>query len=102
MIYVKLHDSENGILLAMCDEELIGRVIEDGDVYINIRDYSEFYKGSLISAKEVQALIPDKLHSANIIGDEAVSVAIKHSIIKRENVKVASGVRYAHAYRIDD
>lgn len=102
MIYVKLHDTENGVLLAMCDEGLIDRVIEDGDVYINIRDYSEFYRGSLIGPNELRGMLPEKLHSANVIGDEAVGAAVENSIVKKENVRTASGIRYAHAYRVDD
>ncbi len=102
MIYVKLHESENGALLAMCDEKLIDRVLEEGNVYINIRDYSEFYKGELIGVGELRGRLPEKLHSANVVGNEAVEAAVKHSIVKRENVKTVSGIRYAHAYRIED
>lgn len=101
MIYVRLHDSENGVLLAMCDEKLIDKVIEEGEVYINIRDYSDFYKGELVSKDEVGRLLPEKLHSANIVGNEAVEAAVEHSIIKREHVRTALGVRYANAYSVD-
>ncbi len=101
MIYIKLHNSEDGVLLAMCDEELINKVIEDSDVYINVRDYSDFYKGSLVNGNEVKRLLPRKLHSADIIGNESIKTAVENSIIKKDNVKNANGIRYAHAYRIE-
>lgn len=101
MIYVKLHDTENGVILAMCDQALIDRVIEEGEVYLNVRDYSEFYKGELLEGADAQTLISKEgLHSASIVGEEAVAVAIRKGIVKRSHVKVAAGVKYANAYRL--
>ncbi len=102
MIYIKFHNTDDGLILAMCDSSLIGRVLEEGDVYIDVKNYSEFYKGDLVEPDQAKALIVrDIIKAANIIGDEAVDVAIDSDVIRQENVKKVEGVRYAHAYRVD-
>ncbi|MEM3227752.1 MAG: DUF424 family protein [Candidatus Micrarchaeaceae archaeon] len=100
MIYVKIHNTQNGNILAMCDEEQIGKVLKDGDVVINIKDYSEFYKGELINEKQWK-WYGTVIYSANIIGKRSIDLAIKSNIIKKENVRHAAGVPYAHAYLVD-
>jgi len=102
MIYIKFHNTDDGVILAMCDSALIGRVLEEGNVYIDIKNYSEFYTGDLVEPVQARALIvKDTIKAANVIGDEAVDVAIDSRIIRPENVSKVNGVRYAHAYRVD-
>lgn len=101
MIYAKVHSTPNGNILAMCDEELLDRVIKDGAVVINIKDYSEFYKGDRIDGKKLEDKYRHDIFSANIVGKRSVELAISSSIIKEEHVKVADGVPYAQAYRVD-
>lgn len=100
MIYVKKHPTDNGIMLAMCDADLMDKVLSEGDIEINIKDYSDFYKGDLISSKNVKNVIDEAMiHSANVIGKESVSAAIENSIIEKAHVKTINKVPYAQAYR---
>lgn len=101
VIYAKLHSTPNGNILAMCDEELIGKVLKEGTVVINIRDYSDFYKGALIDENGLDEKYRSEIFSANIVGKRSVDLAISNRIIKREHVKTAGGIPYAHAYRVD-
>jgi hypothetical protein len=101
MIYIKIHDTDNGHMIAMCDSALIDKVLSEGDVEINIRDYSDFYKGQLVdSEKAISMLIPAKLFSANIIGKESVAAAIKGKILLKGSVKTVDKVPYANAFKI--
>ncbi len=101
MIYIKIHDTENGDIIAMCDSHLIDKVLKEGDLEINVKDYSDFYKGELVDVeKAVGMLNPEKLYSANIIGKESVDAAIKGAIIHKDGVMKVSGIPYANAFRI--
>ena len=101
MIYLKKHTTESGFIIAMCDSDLIDRVLRDGTVEINIKDYSSFYKGELMSAGEARGhLDPKNVCSANIIGKESVDIAIGSSIIDKGSVKKAEKVPYAQAFRV--
>jgi hypothetical protein len=101
MIYLKKHKTENGFIIAMCDSELIDKVLYDGVVEINIKDYSAFYKGELLSGSKAKEQLDSKdIYSANVIGEESVNAAIESSIIERGNVKTVKKVPYAQAFKI--
>ncbi|MCL5680102.1 MAG: DUF424 family protein [Candidatus Marsarchaeota archaeon] len=97
MIYVKIHDTEEGNIIAMCDSALIGNVYEEGDMVLDLKDYSDFYVGDLADPNEIE-LPEHKFNSANIVGEESIEVAIRHKLIEKENVNRIMGVPYAHTY----
>ncbi len=102
MIYVKMHDTENGIILAVCDEKLINEILIDGELEINIKNYQDFYIGELINKEELLdgKIKINEIFSANIIGEEAVFYGIKNKIIQEQNIKKIKNIPYAHAYKI--
>jgi uncharacterized protein len=101
MIYIKIHHTDNGNMIGMCDSTLIDKVLSEGDIEINIRDYSDFYKGELVDKqKAVSMLDPRMLYSANIVGKEAVDVAVKAEILHKDGVKMVNKVPYANAFKI--
>lgn len=103
MIYIKTHEAENGSVIAMCDEPLIDKVLEEGDIVIDIKSYNSFYKGELVKSERAKQIIEQKgsVYSANIVGKEAVDVGLDTGIIQKENVMLVKRVPYAHAYRVD-
>ncbi len=101
MIYLKIHSTDNGNMLAMCDSGLIDRVVSEGDVEINLRDYSDFYKGQLVSREGALGLVKkEDIMSANIVGKEAVKVALEKGVIEKSHVRKVSKVPYANAFRV--
>ena len=101
MIYIKLHPTDNGSVLAMCDSTLIDKILSEGEIEMNIKDYSDFYKGQLLSKEGAQDLIKkDEIHSANVVGEEAVKVALAKGVIEKGHVKTISKVPYASAFRV--
>jgi hypothetical protein len=99
MIYIKKYNTDNGVMLAMCDADLIDKVLKDGDIEINIKDYSDFYKGELVDSKNAKSIInAEGIQSANVIGKESVGAAIENSIIEETHVKRIKNVPYAQAY----
>jgi len=103
MIYLKVHDGEEGIVIALCDENLIDKVFEEGELYINIRDYNEFYVGNLIDPNDYKlGFNVDDISSINAIGDESVTYLIKNNLVAEGNIKKVEGVPYAHSYVIKD
>ncbi len=99
MIYIKKYTTENGIMLAMCDVDLIDKVLSEGDLEINIKDYSHFYKGELIDSKRAKSFInAEAIHSVNVIGKESVAAAIENSIIEKGHIKKIKDIPYAQAF----
>ena len=102
LIYVKIHRSFHGSVIAACDENLIGKVLEEGEIVVDIKSYSDFYKGDLIPPKDLgSVIVKENIVSANVIGKEAVKAAIDSGVIDEDHVRRIGEVPYAHAYRVD-
>ncbi len=96
---MKIQETDNGDIIAMCDQGLIDKVLEEGKIVLDIKRYAGFYKGSLIKKEEFQKG-SRKVASANIVGEEAIAAAIENSLIDEGHVKIIAGIPYAHAYRV--
>jgi hypothetical protein len=105
MFYIKTHyikNTENSIILAMCDESLIESILEEDDIYIDIKTYADFYKGELVNNKNkvLEILEGMKIGSANVVGKESIDTAINLKIIEKSNIKYVNNIPYAHAYYV--
>lgn len=93
MIYVKKHRSERGTVLAMCDEELLGRMLKEGKRELDLKTHAQFYKGELIAEEEAEAEINSEVYSANIVGERAVSIIIRKGLAEEQQVMSINGVK---------
>ncbi len=101
MIYFKKHRTENGAIIAMCDSELIDKVLQEGVIELNLKDYSSFYKGELLTEVQAKALInPKEIFSANVVGSKSVEVAMSSAIIEKGHIKTINRVPYAQAFKV--
>lgn len=98
MIYLKIHDTDEGHIIAMCDESLIGKVYEEKELVIDLKDYSDFYIGDLTDPENLLISRDLKFNSANIVGEESIKVALKNGLIEKENINSIMGIPYAHTY----
>ena len=56
-MYLKTHASPDGEIVALCDIELIGKVLESGKARLDLSAYAPFYLGKKVEEKEaVEAL----------------------------------------------
>ncbi len=93
-MYIKIHRAKHDDVVAVCDENLIGKTIEDGKCTITI--FEHFYKGD----KKDDAVISEILKNAtnsNLMGKKAVALGLKVGIITKEHVIVIAGVPHAQA-----
>lgn len=101
MIYINRHSTEKGELLAMCDEELIGKVLREGKLEIDLKRYASFYQGELVSEERAKAMVKGNIFSANVIGEVSVRILVEKGIVKREEVRKIQGVSFVQIYRIE-
>jgi len=100
MIYVNKFDTAKGIMIAMCDEELIGRVLREGKVEIDLKQYGSFYKGVLVNEIEAEKYVTEKVYSANVVGERSVNILLEKGIVKKDQVRKCEGVSYVHLFRV--
>ncbi len=103
LIYLKVHDTEYGAMVAMCDFSVVDKILEEGEVLIDVKNYKSFYIGDKMSKEEAVKFIKmiKKWHSINIVGKESVEIALETKMIKKSNVMSVEGVPYAQAYNVN-
>lgn len=101
MIFLKKHPTDHGCILAMCDEELLGKVIKSGKLQIDLERYASFYKGELVREEKAGGMFSkDEIHSANIVGERSVNILIEKGIVEKGSVKKAGKVPFVHIYNV--
>lgn len=101
MIYFKIHKTDKGDMIAMCDEELLGKEFSEGKVILDLKTYSDFYKGELMSKKQIlTALNVAALYSANVVGKESVEVMEEKGLVEEGAVKIVKDVPFVQVYKI--
>ena len=81
--YIKIHEHEGKLLLAVCDPNILGRERRKGDVVISVPQY--FYQGREASLEEVIDLIREA-DMVVVTGRRIIEELIKAGIVDEESV----------------
>jgi len=85
-------DTEKGRLVSVCDADVLGEEFETGDVSLSVD--AEFYDGESADEQTViESLAACSV--ANIVGTQAVSLAVEHGFVDEDNVLEFEGTRHA-------
>jgi len=90
-------DTDEGLLVAVCDDGLLGETFGDGDVSLTVTE--EFYGGDAADDDAVVAALA-RADVANIVGREAVALAVEHGFVDPEHVLDVGGTRHAQLVRL--
>ena len=82
LMFAKLHKRGNLIILAACDEELLGKKLKGEKISIKISE--NFYKGNKVNEAELIELL-NEADSSNLIGKKVVEVALKAGFAVEKN-----------------
>ena len=94
-MYIKIHKSEKSEVLAVCDEDIIGKTFEEKDLQLKISE--TFYKGEKKSEKEVLDLI-ENFDNINMVGKKSIKLALDNNIITQDSIIYIEGVPHAQIY----
>lgn len=90
--YFNLKKEGNKVLLAICDEELLGKTLREGKIVFKISE--DFYKGKKISVDQAVSMIENST-IINLIGNECVKKAIENGYVHPEAVLKIEGISHA-------
>ena len=90
-------DTEEGLLVSVCDPDVLGETFEDGPVSLTVDE--EFYDGDTVDEEAVIDSLA-RCAVANLVGTEAVSVAIEHGFVDEANVLDIEDTRHAQMLRM--
>jgi hypothetical protein len=97
-MYLKVHRSTDGsTVVAVCDRELLDRKLRQGDLELHVSEY--FYGTTPAEEGDVTRAIQDGDH-INLVGEQAVGVAIGLGLLERSGCMVIDGVPHAQIIRI--
>ena len=85
------------MLLAACDEELLGEVLREGKIVFKIGE--EFYKGPKMPVEEAIELMEEST-VVNMVGAKIVKKAIEQGMVHPEAVLKICGVPHAQIIKI--
>lgn len=97
MIYVKVYRVQGEVLLAACDEELIGKTFREGELKLEVKE--RFYKGELVEEDRLESLL-EEATIANLTGERCVSKAIELGYVDPERVLRIEGVPHAQMAKL--
>ncbi|MEM2131189.1 MAG: DUF424 family protein [Candidatus Woesearchaeota archaeon] len=92
---LKKHKTQDKLLLAICDSDLLGKKIETDTLIIDLS--SNFYKGEKKTEAEILFEIKN-CTSLNAVGKKTIDFLIKEKIISLENVKKIKEIPYINIY----
>ncbi|MCW8802556.1 MAG: DUF424 family protein [Candidatus Bathyarchaeota archaeon] len=96
-VYAKLSKCGEHVLLAACDEELLGQVLKQGKIVFTIKE--EFYKGPKIPLDDAVSLIEEST-VVNLVGPNIVKKAIDKGLVHPEAVIEICGVPHAQIVKV--
>ena len=90
-MFIKMHRGADDLILAACDEELVGMTFRSGRSRLDVSEM--FYKGESVG-KDV---LIERMKGAtimNLVGAETVAVAIEQGYATEDSVIEIDGVRH--------
>ena len=96
-VYVKLSKVGRNVVLAICDVELLGKTLRQGEIVFQVK--SEFYNGAKTSLEEAIAMIANS-NIVNLVGRKCVERAIKSGHVHPEAVLNIEGVPHAQIVKL--
>ena len=96
-MYCKMHNIRGNAILACCDEELLGKKIENEKFSVEIN--ASFYKHEKVGDGRLRDLMREA-NSMNFFGEKCIRVAIEEGFINQSNIIMIGKVPHCQVYKI--
>ncbi len=97
LVYANMQRQGKSMLLAICDAELLGKVLRDGKIVFEVRE--TFYRGIKMSAEEAVDLV-GRSTIVNMIGPHIIQEALERKLIHPEAILKISGIPHAQIVKM--
>ena len=95
-VYLSIKHSPTCSIVAICDEELLGRTLREGRIVFKVSE--EFYGGQLVDV-DTALQIAAQYSVVNMVGERVVSRAIELGLVHEAAVIRIEGVPHAMILR---
>ena len=97
MFWCRVFQTRYQIVVALCDEKLLDKVIDKKERKIKISKH--FYGGKLIDEERAVKVMREG-SLGNLIGEKIVEIAERNGFISKENVILIDGIPHAQFVKI--
>ncbi|MFH0927005.1 MAG: DUF424 family protein [Candidatus Micrarchaeota archaeon] len=97
--YFRVHEMGGQAVLAIADEESIGKKYEGGGRVLDLESFASFYKGELAHEEKIKKLLLE-CESANLAGRGICRLAVEHGFAKESHIVDIGGISHMQLYRI--
>lgn len=97
MIYIRLHKGKDDIILAACDEEVLGQTFRGDGMRITVSD--SFYNGELVS----EDTLIERMKSVtimNLVGKRTIGLAIEKGYVMEDDVIDIGDVKHVQVVKL--
>ncbi|MFC6731315.1 MULTISPECIES: DUF424 domain-containing protein [unclassified Haladaptatus] len=94
---VNERQTPEGLLVSVCDSDILGETFTDGDVSISVSE--SFYGGDETDEQGVVASL-QRATVANIVGTQAIQVAVENGFVDESTVLTIGETRHAQVLRL--
>ncbi|WP_226039976.1 DUF424 family protein [Natrinema sp. DC36] len=94
---VNERETKEGVLVAVCDEEVLGETFEEGELSLTVTE--EFYGGDEVDESAVVESLA-RAAVANIVGTRAVELAVEEGFVDEANVLEVGTTLHAQLLRM--
>ncbi len=92
MIKLKIYRQGREVLVAACDDHLLGKTFREGELRLHVK--REFYDGSPVTREEFVAHLR-MATIGNFVGEETIAAALEEGFIEETGIVRISGVPHA-------
>ena len=89
--------TDEGLLVAVCDDDVLGETFEEGEISLTVTE--EFYGGDEADPEAVAESLA-RASVANLVGTEAVELAVREGFVDEANVLDVESTRHAQFLRM--
>jgi len=98
-MYMKTYVEGKTIMVALCDESVIGKIFTEDELILDLKNYVSFYKGEKVDEETASRALLSAT-SANLVGKKSVALAEKLGLIKKKDVKMVGGTPHVQIYHV--
>lgn len=97
MICMKVYTMQGETMIAACDEALLGKSFEEGELHISITN--KFYGEDRVSKETFQEQLKEAT-IANLVGEDTIALAIELGLVDEESILRIDGVPHAQLVKM--
>jgi uncharacterized protein len=95
--FIKTSNYQSSNMLNMCDEDLLGKIIKNGNLQINI---SKSYYGQRLGEKEEAEMLMQNCSVLNLVGTNTIQMSVNLKIGSQQGVKTIDGVPFLIIFKM--